>query len=128
MTISINAVKRRKSTSLKVSSRRFAKGQHGRDDVRVVDLTTAEGIAATELDELIPHTRAVLEDREALRERGNVCGCLGETESFSQSCSRVITAMYSRRICRLIESGSPTESRAREARARSRNGALRAVA
>jgi hypothetical protein len=47
--------------------------------------------------------------------------------AFAQTCGRVVTARYSRRICRLIAIGPLEASRARAARAWVWNGAPAAV-
>jgi hypothetical protein len=83
VTTSITAPKRRKSASLKVSRRRSPWGQHGRDNIGIVDLTTSKGIAAAQFDELIPYRRTVLEDGNAPRECDGVYSSLGESQRFS---------------------------------------------
>jgi hypothetical protein len=83
-----------------------------------MDLTTSEGIATAQLDEPIPNRRAILEDGEAMRECRGVGRRLGRGERLSPKiCCRVITAIYSRRICRLTASGSSSANRTRPARA-----------
>src|SRR5262249_32288635 len=54
----------------------LAVGQHGRDNIGIVDLTTSKGIAAAQFDELIPYRRTVLEDGKAPRECDGVCSSL----------------------------------------------------
>src|SRR5438477_8857279 len=57
--------------------------QHGRNDIGVMDLTSSEGIAATQLDETVPHLWAVLEDTEAPHECRGVRCRFGEGQSLS---------------------------------------------